>query len=523
MRAAALVAARPQPGIVGEEQRDAALLDAIEDEERLVFGSLHDDLPGRLLDVDQAEPAAPVRRAGFAAGKAAGERMAFPDIGQPGEERLGDDLAGGRRRQHRRQRRVVEAAVVGIVGTGADQQCPAVADVARDVVEVEDRQHAVVRVAVEDDQVERVDLFREELAGGEGDQRQFVDRCAVLLLRRAQDGEVDEVDRGVGLEQVAPGALAGVRLAGDQQDPQVFADAFDFGYRAVVGEGQFAGERLGLELEDVRAGVRNVDDEFARLARGDHLGGQRVAVAGYGDADAAGIGDAIVEHAEMDRLVLSDDAEARRAVDDDAPVDLVVVAGEKHVEGRTAGQRLLAGRNIVNLPIGQHDHRADAVGRHVGKRRGERPEQGRAVDGRTAAGLDGADLQPLERRQALDQGGARGFGRLVAAVEALAGALVDDDADHGRQRLAVLAERNRVEERKEQHERGDRPHDRAAHPAVEAGEQEDQRGDARSDQQPDGQQRLEAERPVHGKATRHKRLLPPCGGDSFASDRGASR
>ncbi len=49
--------------------------------------------------------------------------------------------------------------------------------------------------------------------GREGDERELVDRRAVLLLGRAQNGEVDEVDGGVRLQQVAPGALAGVGLA----------------------------------------------------------------------------------------------------------------------------------------------------------------------------------------------------------------------------------------------------------------------------------------------------------------------
>ena len=36
-----------------------------------------------------------------------------------------------------------------------------------------------------------------------------------------------EIDGGVGLQEVAPGALARMRLAGDEQHPQAVADAFD--------------------------------------------------------------------------------------------------------------------------------------------------------------------------------------------------------------------------------------------------------------------------------------------------------
>ena len=81
MRAAALVAARPQPGMVGEQQRDAALADAVQHQQRLVVGAVHDDVALRLVDVDQAEAAAPVRRVGLRAFEVAGHRMALAEVG----------------------------------------------------------------------------------------------------------------------------------------------------------------------------------------------------------------------------------------------------------------------------------------------------------------------------------------------------------------------------------------------------------------------------------------------------------
>ena len=98
-------------------------------------------------------------------------------------------------RQDLAQRRAVEALGAGEVGAGGDQQRAAVADVAGDVLEVVVRQDAAALVAVEDDQVELVDLLHEQLLGREGDQRELEDRHEVLLLRRAQDGEMHEVDR----------------------------------------------------------------------------------------------------------------------------------------------------------------------------------------------------------------------------------------------------------------------------------------------------------------------------------------
>ena len=70
---------------------------------------------------------------------------------------------------------------------------------------------------------------------------------------RAQNREVHEVDGGVRLQQVAPDALAGVRLAGDQQHAQVLAHALGRDDHAVVGGGQLAGRRLELDLDDVLA------------------------------------------------------------------------------------------------------------------------------------------------------------------------------------------------------------------------------------------------------------------------------
>ncbi len=131
-----------------------------------------------------------------------------------------------------------------------------VVHVARDVVVVDELQDAAVLIAVEDDEVEILDLVREQLLGREGDERELIDRRAVLLLGRAQNGEVHEIDGGVRLQEVAPGALAGVRLARDEEHAQVLAHALGDDDEAVVGRRELAGRRLELDLEDVGAGVR---------------------------------------------------------------------------------------------------------------------------------------------------------------------------------------------------------------------------------------------------------------------------
>jgi len=104
------------------------------------------------------------------------------------------------------------------------KQRAALPHIAGDILEIGLRQDAAPAVAVEDDEVELVDLDVEQLADREGDQRQLADRRAVLLFRRTQDREMHQLDRGVGFQDVAPHPLAGMRLARNQEHPQPVAD-----------------------------------------------------------------------------------------------------------------------------------------------------------------------------------------------------------------------------------------------------------------------------------------------------------
>ena len=173
----------------------------------------------------------------------------------------------------------------------------------------------------------------EQLAGREGDQRQLVDRRAVLLLRRAQDGEVDEVDVGVGLQQVAPGALARMRLAGDQQHAQLLADALDRQHGAVVDRGQLARQRLDLDLDDVRAAMLDPDRRARTACRCGRLR-RPISSPSRRTVTTRVAGAAALHHLGADRLVLADDAEARRLQELDLPVALVRMAGDQRVQRR---------------------------------------------------------------------------------------------------------------------------------------------------------------------------------------------
>ena len=104
------------------------------------------------------------------------------------------------------------------------QRAPAF-DIARDVVEIDARKNATAAKPVEDNQIEFVQLFFEQLADRKGDQRQLIYRRSILLFRRAQDREMHQIDRRIGFQQIPPGALARMGFAADQQNPQPFAHA----------------------------------------------------------------------------------------------------------------------------------------------------------------------------------------------------------------------------------------------------------------------------------------------------------
>src|SRR5271170_2910809 len=147
------------------------------------------------MRVDQAEPAAPAwaaaRRAG--ARQVVGDRMPPALRAQLRIEAFLLYIAVRLGRQDLALRRAVEAHRRPGAGTGRLEERAALAHIAHDIVEIGLRDHPAPAVAVEDDQVELVELDVEQLADRKRDQRQLADRRAVLLFRRAQDREVDKI------------------------------------------------------------------------------------------------------------------------------------------------------------------------------------------------------------------------------------------------------------------------------------------------------------------------------------------
>ena len=73
---------------------------------------------------------------------------------------------------------------------------------------------------------------------------------------------MNQVHRGVGFQHVAPGPLAGMRLARDEQHAQVFAHAFDRQHGAIVDGRYLAFGGLGFDFDDVGTGVLDVDRDL---------------------------------------------------------------------------------------------------------------------------------------------------------------------------------------------------------------------------------------------------------------------
>ena len=98
-------------------------------------------------------------------------------------------VAQRRRRQDGAERRAVERALRGEHRPDRDQQRAAALHVFGDVAEIVARDQAARLVAVEDDEVEFLQLLLEQLAHREDDQAELAHRREIVLLRRAQDGE----------------------------------------------------------------------------------------------------------------------------------------------------------------------------------------------------------------------------------------------------------------------------------------------------------------------------------------------
>ena len=150
--------------------------------------------------------------------------------------------------------------------------------------------------------------------------------------------------------------------------------------------------------------------------------------------------------------------------------------------------------------VGEHHDRADPLGRDIGEFGRDGLEELGAVDRRaigSRADLDGAQFDVAEIAEALRQRLAHALGRRGAVGEGLAGALVDDHGDDGRQRLALFVEKYRPEQGEDERGQSGEAQQRPARPPQHQRRDRGETGDAEDGDQPERQQRREGERPVH--------------------------
>jgi len=421
-----------------------------------------------------------------------------------GAEALLERGAGRLGRQDGAERRI-EQALLGIeLRADRDHQRAAAAHVARDVLQIHRGQNVAPAIAVEDDEVEFVESYLEQLADRKGDQRQLGDGREVLRLRRAEDREVDEVDRRIGLEQRAPGALAGMRLAGHQQDAQPVAHAVHRHDGAVVLEREFARPRLGDQLEQALPAALEREVERVRAADRHRKDLRIAAVALHRHPRLARrrLGAVVDAHDDLDRP--PDDGEARRAFDDQPPVALVAIAGDQRMD--RPARRLGRGGNVVHLAVGDQKGGGEARTRHIGECAIERFIEPRAV-ARCAGRAHDPQFEIAHGAHTVADLLDRGLGTRAPLADRLAWRFVDDHHRDVVQHLALFLDRVGIGEAKHQA----RGTERAPHGAARAPPPQDEQ--QKTDERPQHrerrprQQRLEDDRKFGGVHRRSRSMI----------------
>src|SRR5438132_13771429 len=117
-----------------------------------------------------------------------------------------------------------------------------------------------------------------------------------------------------------------MRLTRDQQHAEFVAHAVDRDHRAVIHRRQFAFQRRGLDLDDVRSGMLDVDVDTGGLTARERALADGLAVTAYRDPGALA-GDALIVQPIGDGLGLPDYAETGRGSDRDAAIALVLAPG----------------------------------------------------------------------------------------------------------------------------------------------------------------------------------------------------
>ena len=272
---------------------------------------------------------------------------------------------------------------------------------------------------------------------------------------------------GIGLQQVAPGALARIGLAGDQQHLEPVAHAVDREHRRVVDEGQLLVGFCTSISNTVWPPCTMSSGTLCGLPMTASMLGDLLAVAADGDLCDALRRAAEVVDLEGDVDALADQAKGRRLRDDDAAVLAGGIAGHGEMHRRGDAELARGRRHVVHLAVGHQHEAGKALLRNVGQRLAHGVEQLGALLGMIAAalGLHHAQLEVLELLRGLAQLGDGRVGVGGAVLQVLAGRAVDH-----RQRDVLLIGALLLDQRGIEQDRGQRrarqqAQQRAARPA----------------------------------------------------------
>jgi len=153
-----------------------------------------------------------------------------------------------------------------------------------------------------------------------------MDRRSILLLRRPQNGEVYEINRRIGLEQIAPGSFARVRLSRNEQYAQILAYPLGSNDNTVIRRRQLAIDWCEFDFKDIRASVREahrnanplIDPGSQSLIRSIFAADFQTDVFRTRAATATCLADS-----NFDVARLTDDTELRSFQNFDPPIELV--------------------------------------------------------------------------------------------------------------------------------------------------------------------------------------------------------
>ncbi len=309
---------------------------------------------------------------------------------------------------------------------------------------------------------------------------------------------MDEIDRRIGFEDVAPGALALVRLAADEQHLEPVAHAVDGEGGVVVVERQLVRPGLGLDLEHVGAAMVDRDRKRHVLPDRHHARGRIAAVLPEREPRLAAAAAGQILDADGELHLLADDAEARRVLDDEAAVGLARLAGQEHVQRRVERQAVRR-RHVVHLAVGDHHRAGDALRRHVGERAHERGVelgagigQGRVGIGR--AGMDDAHVEVFQPRELLRQVGERRVGERAPVADAHARRIIDHDGGDIALRLALFLDQRGIDQDDDERGQGQEPPQDAARAPRRAERERNDRERGEGGHGPPRQERREGER-----------------------------